>query len=309
MPDESPQASIVTDPPITRLETVARLAMGIPKPWVIAVAIAAVLSAFHITVTTGGTVSGSFAPSTLTGVLIALVWLPAIVRVIAIAGGGVKTPAGEASTSGLLTVLDSLEPETKRDTLPSIIAALTSAEILVDPDRRLVARPFQQDLEMQLAAASVPAKGVREQLAAYAKQYEEARHAPSSRERTLRMTSVMAEARAAARATPLPLIDLRNMLSSDSDGERVIALALAQDQPDVRLFDLTLPAISDSHSAFEQYQALGAMLEIVPQLNHRQRSQLSQALDHALQDESRDIHTDTSRFRLVQAIRDMLNSA
>jgi hypothetical protein len=232
----------MADAPLERVQAVARIAMKIPRPWIVAVAIAAGLSACHVTVTTDGDVSGSFAPATLTGVLIALIWLPALLRVIAIAGGGVKTPAGEASTTGLLAVLDSLEPETKRNALPPLIEALTSAEIVVDPDRRMVARPIRQDLELQLATASVPATGVREQLAAYAKQYEDARETPSSRERTLKMTTLMAEARAAARATPLPLIDLRHMLSSGTDGERVIALALAQDQPDPRLFDVILSA-------------------------------------------------------------------
>lgn len=223
---------------------------------------------------------------------------------IAIAAGGVKTPAGEASTTGLFAVLDSLEPETKRNTLPSLIEALTSAEIVVDPDRRMAARPIRQDVELQLATASGSAMGVREQLATYAGQYEAVRKAPSSRERTLRMTTLMAEARAAARATPLPLIDLRHMLSSGSDGERVIALALAQDRPDPRLFNLILSAVIDSHSAFEQYQALGAMLEVAGRLDDRQRSQLLAGMDRALEDEVRDVRADTSRFRLMDALRE-----
>jgi hypothetical protein len=104
-----------------RAETVAavaRVVMKIPRPWVAFVVVAACLTACHVSVASDGNVNGSFAPGTLTGVLIALIWLPALLRVIAIAGGGVKTPAGEASTTGLLAVLDSLEPETKRNALP-----------------------------------------------------------------------------------------------------------------------------------------------------------------------------------------------
>lgn len=306
MSAEPSESVDVSQQAIARIQGVARIAMTVPKPWIVAMAIAAVLSALHVSVTAQGDVSGSFGPSALTGILIALVWLPALVRVVAIAGGGVKTPAGEASTGGLLAVLGLLEPETKRDTLPSLIAALSSPEVVVDPERRTVVRPIRQDLEMQLAAAAVPAIGVREQLAAYAKQYEQVRQTAPSRDRTLRMTTLMAEARAAARATPLALIDLRHMLSSDSDGERVIALALAQDQPDPRLFDLVLSAIVDSRSAFEQYQALGAVLELVPHLSTRQRSDLLAALDRALRDEARGVRADTSRFRLVEAIQDTL---
>jgi hypothetical protein len=58
------------------------------KAWVIAMAVAAVLSAVHVSVSTGGDVGGGFAPSALSGVLIALIWLPALLRIVALAGGG-----------------------------------------------------------------------------------------------------------------------------------------------------------------------------------------------------------------------------
>lgn len=291
-----------------QINAVMRAALKIPKAWAITMAVAAVLSAVHVSVSTGGDVGGSFAPSALSGVLIALIWLPALLRIVALAGGGIKTPAGEASTGGLLALIASFEPETKRDALPSLLAALGSPEMVVDAERRTASRPIRRDLEMQLAAASLPRVGVREQLAELAHQYELTRREEPSRDRTLRMTTLMAEARAAARATPLPMIDLRHMLSSDSDGERVIAIALAQDQPDARLFDLILPAITESRSAFEQYQALGAALELAAVLDSGQQSDLKAALTEALADRTRDIHADTSRARLVEAIEDALGS-
>jgi hypothetical protein len=304
VPDENDSSAVTASS--EQINAVMRAALKIPKAWAITMAVAAVLSAVHVSVSTGGDVGGSFAPSALSGVLIALIWLPALLRIVALAGGGIKTPAGEASTGGLLALIASFEPETKRDALPSLLAALGSPEIAVDAERRTASKPIRRDLEMQLAAASLPTMGVREQLAEFAHQYELTRTEEPSRDRTLRMTTLMAEARAAARATPLPMIDLRHMLSSDSDGERVIAIALVQDQPDERLFDLILPAITESRSAFEQYQALGAALELAAMLDPGQQSQLRVALKEALADKTRDIHADTSRARLVEAIEDAL---
>ena len=130
---------------------------------------------------------------------------------------------------------------------------------------------------------------------------------PPGRERTLKMTSLTAEARAVARATPLALVDLQNMLATGGQGERVLALAVLQDQPDPRLFPLVSAAIASSASAFEQYQALGAAYELAAMLNERQREELARVLDAALEDPQRAIHADASRARLVEALRSAVN--
>ena len=104
------------------------------------------------------------------------------------------------------------------------------------------------------------------------------------------------------RATPLATADLRHMLASDSEGERVMALSIAQDAPDPRFIDLIRNAIVNSGSAFEQYQALGAAYEVFPTLTNEQRQALAAALRTALEDPVRDIHADTSRRRLVDAL-------
>jgi hypothetical protein len=72
---------------------------------------------------------------------------------------------------------------------------------------------------------------------------------------------------------------LRHLLDNGSDGERVIEFALAQDQPDVRLFDLVADAVENSHSAFEQYHALGASYEMLDYLDPGQRRQLRRTLE------------------------------
>lgn len=281
-----------------RADAVAQMALKVPRVWAVGMAAAAVLSAATVDVSEGGEVSGSFHPTTLTALLFALIWLPALLRVIALAGGAFKTPAGEAATGGLLEVIDRLDPDAKRNALPPLLAALSSPEGFIDPRTR----PIRIELEEQFAA--VAPRGVRESLDDYARAYDEVRATtPPSDERTLRMTTITAEARAMASAVPLTTTDLQNMLSSDRDGDRVIALAVVQDQPDPRLLPLVMSAIRESRSAFEQYQALGAAFEMIRHLNEDERKELRDVLDAALEDPTRGIGEDASRARLVAAIR------
>lgn len=295
--------------PLDKVQTVARAALRVSPWWAASMLTAAVISAIHVSVTIHGDVSGNFAPSTLSGALVAFVWLPGLLRVIAIAGVRVKTPAGEASTEGLSTLIDALSPGRKREALPPLLAALSDPEVLAYPERRSVAEPVRRDLELQFATAVLPMSGVRERLAAYATQYEQIRRSENpSDDRTYRMTTIMAEARAIAQAAPLPFIDVRHMLENGSDGERVIALGLAQDRPDPRLLDLIAGAIANSRSAFEQYQALGAALELVPRLLLDSPGQLvlKRALTTALGNEQNGIGDDSSRQTLVRAIQKAL---
>jgi hypothetical protein len=87
--------------------------MNVRRGWAALVLLAAILSAVSLTFK-GGALEATVQVTAITAVLIGLVWLPAIVRVIALAGGGVKTPAGEATSGGLLDLLRSLEPAGQR---------------------------------------------------------------------------------------------------------------------------------------------------------------------------------------------------
>jgi hypothetical protein len=92
------------------------------------------------------------------------------------------------------------------------------------------------------------------------------------------------------------------MASEGSDGERAIALAIIQDQPNPRLLPCVARAIQESHSAFEQFQALGAALEMLDALDDEQRKELASILKRAIRDQDRAIKEDASRARLVEAL-------
>ena len=93
------------------LRALSRVAVAVSWPWAIAMLVGAVLSALHVERSANGELSGSFEITTMTAVFAALVWLPALLRIFGVAGGAVKTPAGEATTGGFVAVLSSLDPE------------------------------------------------------------------------------------------------------------------------------------------------------------------------------------------------------
>ena len=264
---------------------------------------AALASSVHLDVNPHHQLSGSVAVSTLTPVFLALIWLPALLRLLTLAGGNVKTPIGEASTPGISRLFEPLDTQTKRDTLPVVLRALNSPAILTDPEHRTESRVARRELELQLAAVTPHAGGIREVLDRYASEYESLRETrPSGRSRTLEMSSLTAEVRAVARAMPPSTTDLRHMLENGSDGERVVALAIAQDRPDRRLLREICESIRESRSAFEQYQALGAAYEAIPLLDPSDRDALEDVLRQALADPDRGIADDPSRKQLVEAM-------
>jgi hypothetical protein len=296
------------DDTIARFTQLTQLVLRLSRPWVATMLVVASLSTIHITVDHHHRLSGSFGIGGTTVVLLALIWLPAAIRVLSVAGGGIKTPAGEATTPGLLEVFAALDPQTKRDTLPPVLTALSSAEVLVDPDRRVQSDHLRRDLELQLASVVPLSGGVRETLDGYAKAYEGVRASSlSGRERTMRMTTITAEARAVARVARLSTADLRHLVRNGSDGERVIAFALMQDHPDVQLLDQVCDGVTDSRSAFEQYQALAAAFELLPRLDYERRRILRSVLESALTDPRRGIRADSSRALLVDTMLEQLD--
>jgi hypothetical protein len=293
-----------------RFRGLSAIIMQVSWLWAGTMVVAALISTLRIDVSPEHKISGSVGVTNLTALLLALIWLPALLRILGVAGGGVKTPAGEATTPGLAAVFEWFDAEVKRDTIPAVLAGLNSPNVVTDPERRSDTRDLRRDLEFQLAAVTPYTGGVREALDRYAQEYESLRVTmPSGRERTLRMTSLTAEARAIARTAPLATVDLRNMLETGSHGERAIALAVAQDHPSPRLFDLICGAILQSRSAFEQYQALGAALELVPLLDTDQRRRLRTVIESALSDPERAIRDDASRHRLADAVLAELGSS
>jgi hypothetical protein len=299
----------MTDPPgeqrpkvsVDRLREVLKLVTIVPTWWAILLGLGALLSAFNVKRETGGHWTVELAMSTTTLVLLALIWLPALVRVIALSGGGFKTPAGEASTAGLLEILQSLDSEQKREALPAVIAAVEQAETQVPHGQRGTAAGVRRQLEQELQRVE-PAGPALASLRDIAASYEQLRRSMGSGgDRTLRMSRLVVQARAAASKGSISADELAQLFA-EGDGGRVIALAAWQVRPDLAGFDQTIDAVASSHSAFEQYHGLLVAQAIAPSLASDQRATLRATLERQLRDPSVGLNADTSRRDLAEGI-------
>jgi hypothetical protein len=64
----------------------------------------------------------------------------------------------------------------------------------------------------------------------------------------------------------------------ESDGGRIVALALLKERPDPAYFDLVMNAITHPRSNFEEYHALEAMRPLIPLLDAQQATRLRDAI-------------------------------
>jgi hypothetical protein len=116
---------------------------------------------------------------------------------------------------------------------------------------------------------------------AYAAEYERLRRGmPTGPTRTFEMTRLVTRARRSADELRLSPTEIESLFR-ESDGGRIIALALIANRPDASLLSLVHEAITSSKSAFEQYQALLAAQSLVTKthLSHAERERLRAAIN------------------------------
>lgn len=274
------QAETRVEPPKDAWEALARC-IALPPAWVIAVAAAAVASVFRVVHRDGSTTIG-FEVTGVTAAVIALVWLPTLLRVIALTGGNLKTPAGDASTTGLLRYFSALPPDQQEESLAAAAAVVDQLEVTGTPDEQSNARQVREELEEAIGEIPRPAADVARRLNEIATEYENLRaEMTSGGERTRAMTELMARARGLA-ASRLrrgdPSADPHRWYRTDSEGGRIVALAAVQARKDSRDLPIAVDAITNSRSAFEQFHALRAAFELLPRLDRPQLNSLRDAI-------------------------------
>ena len=160
----------------------------------------------------------------MTAAVIALVWLPTLLRAIALTGGNLKTPAGDASTTGLLRYFSALPPDQQEESLAAAAAEAHQPEVTGTPDEQSNARQVREELEEAIGEIPRPAADVARRLNEIATEYENLRaEMTSGGERTRAMTELMARARGLA-ASRLrrgdPSADPHRWYRTDSEGGR-----------------------------------------------------------------------------------------
>jgi formylglycine-generating enzyme required for sulfatase activity len=97
-----------------------------------------------------------------------------------------------------------------------------------------------------------------------------------------------------------------NMFRRDTDGGRIVGLALAAKNPQRQHVDLALSGIANSRSAFEQYHALQLAQKLLPSLHPSAAAQLRQAID--LQIGKTILGSDPSRWMLARKLLEDLQT-
>jgi hypothetical protein len=255
------------------------LVLPLPRVWVALVALGVVLSTIQIA--TGGRdgTAFSFHVTTVTAFLIALVWLPPLIKVIVLAGVTLKGPGGEATTSGLFGILRLLDPEAQENALPPLIVGLQNAEERAPFPEQTTIKDIRLGLESQLASLPVDAQVARKRLAELAAEYERTRESmPTGQERTFAMQRIVTEARALGPRAVLSPKELSDFFAASDEGGRIVALAILQAVAKPEFFALVKDSIAHSRSAFEQYQALRATEALLPLLSEGDKQTLKRIL-------------------------------
>ena len=250
------------------LSGVLAVVMKIPMGWVWAMVVLAVLSCVSISHPPDGGVGVTFSVGATTVGVIALIWLPALLRLLVLTGGRVRAAGVEASSEGLLkselierlTNIRTATEEAGRQA-PEAEERLKGVAVQVD----------QMAAEFLSGASPITDEDVRR----LALEYEQIRASmESGDERTVAMTRVVNEARVRAAGDPAEARQLgRVLIRADRQGERIVGLAFTQEAPTRQAFDDVLALVLQSETAFEMYHALLALEQLAPQLTHKERKQ------------------------------------
>lgn len=95
------------------------------------------------------------------------------------------------------------------------------------------------------------------------------------------------------------------MFEGGSEGDRVYALVLMQEDPAAGDLSCVIDAISGSRSGYEQYRALRAAEEMLRLLNNSERKQLADAIRQAMRPGGY-LTPSSNRYGLAQNILNMV---
>lgn len=242
----------------TDMEEMLGVVLRLPKPWIVLVLILAVASSVDVEHPASGGWGIDINVDSATVGIVALIWLPALLRLLSLTGGKVKAAGVEASSGGLLG-----SPEDLIEDLTEIRTGAEEAGRRAPEVNQAMEQVRRQVDEMASDYLSASDAVTMESSLRLADQYEQIRSTmPPGNERTARMTRVVNEARVRAGANRDAARRLaKTQVRSEREGERLVALAMLQEAPTRWAVEDILLRISGSSTAFEMYHALLALRE------------------------------------------------
>lgn len=234
---------------------VARYFLEVPPTWLSLLLALAIISLIDLTKGPEGLTVRLHATS-LTALIIALAWLPSLLKIFALLGGHLKTSAGEVVTPGLFSINAKL------------FALLDRAAPNLEEDDRRRIEDIRREADQEYASYPKGVEQARADLATYSRAYDALRkELPPGNERTFQMGIVVSQVRAIASQARYTATETRAHFARGNDGDRIVALAMLQANPVVDCLDLVLNAIKESRSGFEQYQALRTAEIMLPYMS------------------------------------------
>lgn len=261
-------------------EDLLAIVMKPSRPWILAMAVIAVVSAVNIQHPRSGGVVIDEGIGAVTLAAIALIWLPAVVRLLSMTGFALKGFGFEASSGGIANVDELVVGFAKIKT--GVNEVEKSAPEAASQTGDLQAAVDQIASEVLVGRTTVTPDAMGE----LARRYEETRaRSGRSPARAIQMNTILNEARVRANSAPQQARQLgRTLLRSNDDGDRVIALALLQQEPTPDALDDVLRVVRSARSAFEQYHGLKAVEAVAPRLSPKQAETAIAALEHERND-------------------------
>jgi hypothetical protein len=258
-------------------------AIQLPRHWLIVGGVLVLLSMFDVARVAEGGLSFAFRITNTTAILVALIWLPALIKLFALVGGEVRTPAGEMTSPGVAGLCQRLWEVTDRDTQDEVggtlIGVATRAEESAPSEQQAEVRQIRRELEEEYASW-IPFEQARREMDQLGQSYVELRKLPSGTQRTMLMESVAGRMRALAPRAAVSPEDVNDYLQSGHQGKRLLGLSVLEWSGDTSHFDQVLQIIDGgSKSAFEQYHALRAVEKMLPRLDRTDSSCLREALN------------------------------
>ncbi|RDE19405.1 hypothetical protein DV711_10935 [Motiliproteus coralliicola] len=266
-----------------------------PRCWYITLAVVAVISVFSYS-------EGKFEFGVRAYTLITLVmmWMPYLLKLLALMGGGIKTAAGEIKTSGLAELL------------PQLLGVINEyeREILQDqaPTTQALIRTLRDKAEKEIAATVEEGQSFKLACQNLATDYDALRKSqPSGLERTQAMSGIATQMRVLAKKADYQTEDLQTLYQDSSGGNRVLTLSAIQAVSSPEHFPMVLKSIGQSESAFEQHLALRVAQTMVGDIDEEAKRQLKATIeDQQSGGEGKWITKDSDRYRLSQRIVQMI---
>ena len=270
-------------PSPVNLETIAQLLrslLRLPSVWLKPILFLAFLSLFRVGWTGENGLTFSFGVQNATVLLLAAVWIPAGIKLLALVGGRIDTPTGGFSTRGLEGILQAIAPETRDEVLGAFKVVLEDAEETASYRQRGQLQEIREQLAEECSDRLSPERA-RQDLAKLADRYHTLQEEyPSGARRNFLFEAVGGGMRSLVTSANLSESEIVAHLQSQHQGQRLVGLScLAKMQETEDYFSPVLAAIASPDSAFEQMSALRVVEAMLPHLPPQQKQRLKRAIE------------------------------